>query len=76
MNNIQKWEQWMAEKFPNLTCPACQNKSFAIHTEFLALPETKLPPEIILTKGQSVISATCQNCAHVLLFGTKMMGLT
>lgn len=70
-----KAEQWLRTRATSLHCPACGQKNFNIEN---TIPMTNTLQEgghVDYLNGCPLVAVICQNCAHVLFFAAKPMGL-
>jgi len=70
-------QQWLTSHAPTLHCPICSGQSFSVEENSLAVTNClheKAGPTDYLS-GFPLVVLSCQNCAHIMFFSAKQMGV-
>lgn len=81
-SSFQIVQDWIGKKCPGLTCPVCQGRQMDVADLTVAVcsPGYVAGAEARVNFGGSppvmqMIPVVCQNCAYILFFSAKQMGV-
>lgn len=69
-------EQWLRSHQVELSCPSCHQKNFSVDQQ-LAMTNSidENTTRINYLFGFPLVTLICNNCAHVMFFSAKQMGV-
>ena len=70
-------QEWLSSHAPELACPVCRGRSFNVTEDQLAMTNSIQDKNgrVNYLSGFPLVVLTCQDCAHVLFFSAKQVGL-
>lgn len=68
-------EQWIRTNAASLRCPVCGSNNFALDDTVAMTNSLQDDGHVNYLSGIPLVFLACQNCAHVLFFSAKQMGV-
>ena len=71
----QQAADWLKSHAPELKCAACGKNSFGVDSPLAMTNQMDDGGHINYLAGYPLVVVVCQNCAHVMFFAAKQMGI-
>ncbi len=70
-----KAQQWLHSRAATLQCPACGQRNFNIENIVSMTNSLQEGGHVDYLSGIPLVAVKCENCAHIMFFSAKQMGI-